>query len=179
MWLAGYLSSLCLFSVSCLCLSSSRASVCSNSVYFLKPLEIVKAGRDFGTIEGSRSSLLFCAVPRFALLRGPSTIVSRAGFRSIEGAFTNREVTLLPAGMLCFRCLSSSLAWEFGCSGFEYGKRSECRVCCGFIQDRLGWTSYTHDQAVHQTLSSCDGGTAPCGSSLSWPSPWRIFGCAS
>ena len=63
---------------------------------FLKPLEIVKTGRDFSTIEGSRSSLLFCAGPSFALLRGPCTIVSRAGFRSVERAFINRDVTLNP-----------------------------------------------------------------------------------
>ena len=90
---------LSLLSVSLFCFLSLslllRASVCSSSVYFLKPLKIVKAGRDFRTIEGSKSSLLFCAEPSFALLRKPSTIVSRAGFRPIEGAFINREVTLL------------------------------------------------------------------------------------
>ena len=45
-------------------------------------------------MERTKSSLLFCAGPSFALLRGPSTIESRAGFCSIEGASMNREVTL-------------------------------------------------------------------------------------
>ena len=69
--------------------------------------------RDCGTIEGTKSFLLFYAGPNFALLRGPSTIVCRAEFRSIEGAFINREVTLprMRARLLAFLLAGWLAGW--------------------------------------------------------------------
>ena len=53
----------------------------------------MKAGRDFSTIDGTKSSVLFCA-----LLRGRFIILCRAEFRYIEGAFNNHELTLRRVG---------------------------------------------------------------------------------